>query len=397
MPRRLAAIVFIFLCTSAAWMILGATVMFRTYSADAALGGRVASSWGTALAQKPPQCTVKPDGEGGRCTRLTLAGSRIDVALDLQPRRKGFLWYSTYGATFQAKYTFEAPPAPHATFRLPLPALQAVYDGVQLDVDGVPVTWTRSDDGLVATVDVAPGTPHVFGVRYRTRGLDSWRYEIDDRSAPVRDFALDLRANFRNVDFPASTLSPTSVRPDGAGVHLTWAFEDLVSGLPIQVTTPARLQPGPVTGRIAFFAPVSLLFFFFVLLVITTVRRVELHPMNYFFLAAAFFAFHLLLAYLADQVPIHWAFAVAAATSVFLVVSYLRLVVGLRFALVEAGLAQAVYLVLFSSAFFLEGLTGLAVTIGAVITLFVTMQVTARIRWAERFARPVAAPAPEPR
>jgi hypothetical protein len=115
--------------------------------------------------------------------------------------------------------------------------------------------------------------------------------------------------------------------------------------------------------------------------------------MNYFFLAAAFFSFHLLLAYLADQVPIHAAFAAASVVSVALVVSYLRLVTGLRFALVEAGLAQLVYLVLFSYAFFFEGLTGLVVTVGAILTLFVVMQLTGRIRWAERFAAAPRTPA----
>jgi hypothetical protein len=72
--------------------------------------------------------------------------------------------------------------------------------------------------------------------------------------------------------------------------------------------------------------------------------------------------------------------------SVSLVVSYLRLVVGLRFAAVEAGLAQVCYLVLFSYAFFLDGYTGLVVTIGAIVTLFATMQLTGRIRWSEKFA-----------
>jgi len=49
-------------------------------------------------------------------------------------------------------------------------------------------------------------------------------------------------------------------------------------------------------------------------------------------------------------------------------------------------LAQFVYLVLFSYAFFFEGFTGLAITIGAILTLFIAMQTTARIQWAEKFA-----------
>src|SRR5260221_10800820 len=109
--------------------------------------------------------------------------------------------------------------------------------------------------------------------------------------------------------------------------------------------------------------------------------------MNYFFLACAFFAFHLLLAYLCDHVSIHAAFAISSAVSILLVVTYLRLVVNLRFAVVEAGLSQLISLVLFSYAFFFEGFTGLAITIGAILTLFVVMQMTGRIQWAEKFAK----------
>jgi hypothetical protein len=63
----------------------------------------------------------------------------------------------------------------------------------------------------------------------------------------------------------------------------------------------------------------------------------------------------------------------------------MRIVTGARFAFMEVALAQVIYLVGFSYAFFIEGFTGLAVTIGSVITLFVVMQMTARINWSERF------------
>ena len=51
----------------------------------------------------------------------------------------------------------------------------------------------------------------------------------------------------------------------------------------------------------------------------------------------------------------------------------------------DAGLTQLIYLVLFSYAFFFEGFTGLAVTIGAILTLFVVMQMTGRLKWEEKF------------
>jgi inner membrane protein involved in colicin E2 resistance len=162
------------------------------------------------------------------------------------------------------------------------------------------------------------------------------------------------------------------------------------------MSMPEKLQPGPVAGQISFFAPVSLFFFFFVIFIITALRNIELHPMNYFFLAGAFFAFHLLLAYLVDHITIHLAFVICSALSILLVVSYLRLVVGMRFAAVEAAISQFVYLVLFSYAFFFKGFTGLSITIGAVVTLFVVMQMTGKIRWAEKFARKPSPGMPSP-
>jgi len=73
---------------------------------------------------------------------------------------------------------------------------------------------------------------------------------------------------------------------------------------------------------------------------------------------------------------------------------YLRLYLGAGETGREAGLAQFIYLVMFSYAFFLKGFTGLAITIGSVLTLFVVMQVTGGIRWAVKFGvKSPAAPA----
>jgi inner membrane protein involved in colicin E2 resistance len=148
---------------------------------------------------------------------------------------------------------------------------------------------------------------------------------------------------------------------------------------------PNKLNPGPVASQISFFAPVSLLFFFFVVFMISTIKNINVHPMNYVFLAAAFFAFHLLFSYTVDHINIVLAFVISSMVSMFLVVSYMRIVVGARFAAVEVGLSQFIFLVLFSLAHFFEGYTGLTVTIGAILTLGVMMQLTAKINWEEKF------------
>ena len=100
---------------------------------------------------------------------------------------------------------------------------------------------------------------------------------------------------------------------------------------------PDRINPGPLAARITWFAPVSLLFFLAVMVILGVLRGHSLHPMNYAFVSAAFFAFHLLLAYLVDHLDLHLSFAIAAITSVALVVSYLRVVVGNAVCLSRSG------------------------------------------------------------
>ena len=118
--------------------------------------------------------------------------------------------------------------------------------------------------------------------------------------------------------------------------------------------------------------------------IITAMLNIGLHPVYYFFLSMEFFAFHLMLAYLVDHISIHAALFLA---SVVLNHAGCELPApgwsGIRFAAVEAGIAQLMILIIFSYAFFWKGFTGLAITIIPVITLFVVMQATGRIRWSE--------------
>ena len=406
MVKRIVAIVFIFVCASVAWAVLGGTIFSRTYSSSEKSGDQVASTWGTPQNQSPPMATfaqvdtkeVESVENGIKIVRkaeektivpLTLEGSRIDVALDLEHRQKGLLWYSTYKVNFGGVYTFNNPSDKEQAvmFALKFPSSQAIYDDLVFTVDGAQVPVTNEHGTASGTVKVAAGKTATLNVGYHSQGLDEWRYSFGSTEvAQVHNFVLNMKTNFKDIDFPDNTLSPSEKHRDGDGWNLNWSYKNLVSGFQIAMVMPEKLQPGPLAGKISLFAPVSLFFFFFIMFIITTMRGIELHPMNYFFLAAAFFSFHLLLAYLVDHVSIHAAFAVSAVVSVFLVVSYLRLVIGMQFASREAALAQFVYLVMFSYAFFLKSFTGLAITIGSVITLFVVMQVTGRIRWAERFA-----------
>ena len=414
MTKRVVAIIFIFVCTSIAWIILGATLFARTYDSGSVASSQVESTWGAPQNQGPPSASFSKQVpkeietvENGQIVKknlyenvpvdLPLESSKINVDLDLQHRQKGLLWYSTYRVRFDGLYSFRntSDQEQTVTFQLQFPTTQAIYDNLTFIVDGNPVALTNEKNAAKGTIKIAAGKTAQLQVGYTSQGLNEWRYSFGASDvSQVKDFNLHMTTNFKEIDFPQNTLSATEKRETGSGWDLTWSYKNLLSGYQIAMAMPEKLQPGPLAGRISFFAPVSLLFFFFLMLIITTMRGIDLHPMNYFFLAAAFFSFHLLMAYLVDHISIHASFAIASAVSVFLVVSYLRLVVGIRFASREAALAQFIYLVMFSYAFFLKGFTGLAITIGSVLTLFVVMQVTGRIRWADKFSvKPSAQPA----
>lgn len=405
MTNRIVATIFIFICSAIAWTILGSTISERTNTASVALNGHVQSIWGTAQIQSPPSAAYTMGG--GKATGLTVDGmtvgsvgeqhtdiqlpihaSLVNVDLAVDYRQKGLLWYSTYRVGFSGSYTFQNPTdrSQDVSFCFPLPAKQAIYDDVRMTGNDQPLQLTTTNGILSGRTAVAAGDKVVLQVSYRSQGLDTWQYKLGDEVAEVKNFSLTIRTHFGGFDFPENTLSPTGERKSGDGWELKWDYRSLLSGFQIGMSMPEKVQPGPLAGRISYFAPVSLLFFFFAVFILTMLRGIEFHPVNYFFLACAFFAFHLLLAYLVDHISIHWAFVICSTVSLFLVWSYLRLVVGIRFAM-EAGGAQFAYLILFSYAFFFQGFTGLTITIGAILTLFIVMQATAKIRWTEKFAR----------
>jgi inner membrane protein involved in colicin E2 resistance len=387
MTARLSAIGFILLATSVAWFILGNTISYRTSASDESLRHSVASMWGKPQAQPAPTMLVALGNP------IAPTSSDLNVNLRLEHRRKGLLWYATYFVDFQGDYDFRGNGAEAVQFRWDFPAKAAIYDTLVFTVDGVEVTPVLAADHALISASLAAGQAARLRIRYRSQGMDTWTYFFGAQISSLPNFHLRVNTNFRDVDFSDNALAPTSKLSTANGWQLDWTYQNLFAGRQIAVVMPQKAQPGPLAAEISYFAPVSLLFYFFAMVMWTSLRNIELHPMNYFFLACAFFAFHLLLAYLVDHVDIYAAFAISAAMSVFLAASYLRLVTGMRFALREAGAAQFVYLVLFSFAFFFRGFTGLAVTIGAILTLFAAMQLTGRIRWDERFKGAVSPPA----
>ncbi len=408
-PSHLAGVLLIYLGAALAWVILGATVYQRSEDSERKLHSQVEGLWGTALQQRAPafaveETTRSKDAKSNEQTKtvshpVVPESGDLKVKLSYEPRRKGLLWYRTYTVDFDATYTvkhdYVAEPVLVTSYQFP--TADASYDEFSFTVNGHQASQSGLvPGGLKKSVELPPGRTAQVHIRYRTRGLDTWSYAFGEGVTQVKNFALVADTDFKQIDFPAKSISPTQKQPTDQGWKLTWEFKNTLSGYRLGVEMPEKLQAGPTAARIAFFAPVGLLFFVAVIVIIGMMRGQNLHPMHYFFVAGGFFSFHLLMAYLADHLDFSLTFAICAGMSVILVISYLIRAIGAGFSLQVALPAQVLFLVIFSYTFFFKGYTGLSITVASILTLAVLMHVTAKVDWGGRFAAAKAPPPPAP-
>jgi hypothetical protein len=386
--KRILAIAAIFICTSICWGLLGTSLLVRSTESFGLLGQTVSGVWGPVMTQDHPVIYYNVLGSSSGRHTIQPSQTDVNVSLKYEPKKKGLLWYRTYLVDFQGDYTVENPTPITQTLyiKFQFPAKDATYSDVSFTINGAPssTTGAKIGDGFVEAITLAPAASAKVAVAYKSRGTDSWGYSFGDTTR-IRNFHLTMTTDFAAIDFPAGTGSPTERARSGGGWNLSWSYPDVINAQAIGMNMPAVLNPGPVASRISFFSPVSLLFFFTVLVLLCLLQEVDLHPMNYFFLAAGCFAFQLLFAYLVDLIPLLMAFGIAACVSLALVSGYLIAAVGWRLARI-AALAQFGYMVLFSYSFFFDGLTGITITIGAIATLALLMGATAKVNWSEKFA-----------
>src|SRR5258706_488368 len=255
MFKRVTAIVFIFLCTTFAWGVLGTTIFQRTYSSDSSSEVRVASTWGAPQNQLPPLAAYdemvpkkEVTTENGKKTEvvtqekvtnlLPLESSHLNVDLNLEHRQKGLLWYSTYKVGFDGSYSFRNTSEKDQTivFTLNFPTAQAIYDDLIFTVDDVPINLKNEKNSASGTARVAAGKTASLKVGYKSQGLNDWHYSFGNAEvnspgydssrtaganvAQVRDFSLKMTTNFKDIDFHENTLSPTDMTVTAYGLLL---------------------------------------------------------------------------------------------------------------------------------------------------------------------------------
>jgi hypothetical protein len=380
---------FIFALATAAWAVLGTVMHVRTADYTGKLGSAVGELWGSEIGQYAPELSILQNGEKA-AEPIIPDSANVNVGLSIDHRRKGLIWYPTYLCRFDAAYTIVNDSSDSKeysmTFRFPDGA--DTYDEFALYENNERVRLIMDPGkGLVRYFTLGPGVQQSIRFAYVCRGMKEWQYRPVARVNQVRGLTLTVTTDFKNVDYVPGSLSPMSITPLEEGLTLVWEAEDLLTDRSIGIILPEKINPGPLTSRMTYFAPVCLFFFFVLIGTINIVSRVAIHPMHYLFVACGFFAFHLMLAYLIDVVNMHLSFMASSLISVGLVTFYLRAALGERFPWKIAAGGQTFFLVLFSYSFFVKGMTGLTVATGSVITLGVLMAVTAKLDWSEVFSR----------
>ena len=386
---KMIAIVIIFFVSCIGWLILGTVTSFRSTDSFSRLGSQVEGLWGTPLMQKAPAFSVQIPGS--RQVRWIMP-SRNVIAVEIQPdyRKKGLIWYPTYTCSFEGQYTVANTEEVLQKIRLhfAFPAKGATYDNFAMYInDKLLRSPIDTKQGVAEIIELAPGKRTTFRIKYKTRGINSWRYQMAQHVERVQNLKMTVKTAFDDVDYTEASLSPMHSEKTRDGMFLEWRATDLITSSDIGIIIPQKLNPGPLTSRITYFAPVCLIFFFVLIATITVKYEIDIHPMHYLFVAAGFFAFHLLLTYFVGHINVHLAFVISAVTSVALVTGYLSAALGRKFPWKIAIAGQLFFLVLFSYSFFIKGVTGLTVAIGSVVTLAILMRVTASLDWNNVFAK----------
>ncbi len=229
------------------------------------------------------------------------------VAIGMNYRKKGSAFYTTYEN--ECRFAYEVKnfhgAATEASFSFPL-ASGCIFDGLRVLVDGEDVSSRLSYPGgsIDWTMAMQPGQVAKVEVSYRSRGMDSFYYQVTEERE-IRSLALtielaDVAAD--RLNYPDGCITPTSVAPLGAGggCRLEWTLANAISTRGMGVALPKRDQPGDSMARLLAGAPLGLVLLLGAWLAtkLLTRRPVELLPAV--LIAAAYTLLHTAAAPLAD-------------------------------------------------------------------------------------------------
>ena len=118
-------------------------------------------------------------------------------------RKKGSAFYGGYETECSFNWQLRNPAGSNqlCTLTFPLPAADAMYDGLVATLDGKDVLpqMEIKDSSLVLKRDVQPDEVMNFHIAFKSRGLSYWYFQVRE-AREIRDFTLGLEpARFAEI------------------------------------------------------------------------------------------------------------------------------------------------------------------------------------------------------
>ncbi len=181
-----------------------------------------------------------------------------DITLRQNPRKKGSAFYGGYetDCSFSWKLRNPSDTTQKCILTFPLPASDAMYDGLTATLDGHDVLpqMEIKDSSLVLERDVQANEVMDFHIAFKSRGLSYWYFQVRE-AREIRDFTLTLNLPDMpktKLNYPDGCMTPTSVAPtkDNQGTLLTYRLDHALSDKGMGISLPQIPQPGATTRAV---------------------------------------------------------------------------------------------------------------------------------------------------
>jgi hypothetical protein len=206
---------------------------------------------------------TKPDVIHKKTVHVSMPGNpfvsaRHQIILKQSPRKKGSAFYGGYETdcsfTWQLRNPSDTTQKCILTF--PLPASDAMYDGLVATLDGKDVLpqIEIKDSTLVLERDVQANEAMDFHIAFKSRGLSYWYFQVRE-AREIRDFTLTMNLPDlpkAKLNYPDGCMTPTQVdsTKDGQGSILTYRLDHALTDKGMGISLPELPQPGATTSAI---------------------------------------------------------------------------------------------------------------------------------------------------
>ena len=322
----------------------------------------------------------------------TMGATECRVRATLDARYEEVEGFNTtvYDLDFDGTYTLRYTGAvPTTTLELifPFPTGLDTLNQVYFLVDGEePAGVQYSLNNITWWTEMASGDEHEVVVRYRARGVGSFRYALE-HNRRLENLGVEITVQgLSGSEVSDSSLPTTAFEVAEDGEQFVWRYDALIADRDVQVELPTRMsflqrveQLREPMRQIALASPLLVTFFVASLAGLHRLGGVRLPLQHYLLAGLGFFLFYPALTFLSGVFELPLAAAVALVIITGLLIFFLGRAIGWRRAWLQTLLLCAVFLGLFSLGA-MSQLRGLLFTTGGLLLVGAFMVPVARHR-----------------